>query len=238
MVDEHHSGRFDAVIFDLFGTLVPELPRSEFYGAVREAARRLGCDPDLFEDGWTVTSVARQTGTYPRGMVDNVLDICRRIGIRDPTDDEIRDALGPRDSLYERWFSPRPGAIETLTELRARGLPLGLISQCTPDTPEMWRRSAFAGLVDVEVFSSEVGLRKPDPAIYRYATDRLGIAPERCLYCGDGSYGELSGAEAVGMTAVMIDDAHLDHGEMLRPEGEEDWAGSRVADLRELLARV
>ena len=35
-----------AAIFDLFGTLVPEFPRRDFYGAVREAAAVLGADPD------------------------------------------------------------------------------------------------------------------------------------------------------------------------------------------------
>jgi putative hydrolase of the HAD superfamily len=225
-----------AVIFDLFGTLVPEFPKSEFYDAVREAARGLG-DPDAFVDMWTATSVERQTGAYPDGMIGNVRDIWRRLGMPEPSDEEIAASLIPRDELYERWFYPRPGALETLTELRQRGIPTGLISQCTPDTPDLWRASPFAGLVDVEVFSSEVGLRKPDPAIFTYATDRLGVAPDRCLYCGDGSYGELSGAEAVGMTAVMIDDPDLDRTEMLRPESE-DWRGARIEDLRDLLALV
>jgi putative hydrolase of the HAD superfamily len=99
----------------------------------------------------------------------------------------------------------------------------------------MWRASAFAGLMDVEVFSSESGLRKPDPAIYRAATDALGVDPGDSLYCGDGAYRELSGAVALGMLAVEIRDPDVDHAEQLRPEGEE-WDGPRVGDLRELLA--
>jgi putative hydrolase of the HAD superfamily len=98
----------------------------------------------------------------------------------------------------------------------------------------MWRTSAFAGLMDVEVFSSEVGLRKPDPAIYRAAIDPLGVDPADCLYCGDGAYGELTGAASLGMTAVEIRDPSVVTAEQLRPEGE-DWHGAHVADLRELL---
>ena len=229
--------RFDAVIFDLFGTLVPEFPKREFYGAVREAAWCLGCDPGMFEEEWTITAIARQTGRYETGMRGNVMDICLRLGVPEPTLDEIESALATRAELYVRWFVPRPGALEAVHALRDRGIPLALISMCAPDTPEIWRASPFAGLFDVEVFSSEVALRKPDPAIYRYATDRLGVDATHCLYCGDGAYAELTGAESLGMTAVMIDDLELDHGEMLRPEGE-DWAGARVADLRKLLDLV
>jgi putative hydrolase of the HAD superfamily len=234
-VDLRLSGRFDAAIFDLFGTLVPEFPRSSFFEAVRAAAAVLGADPDAFEAEWSRTALARQTGAYPGGMAENVHAILDRLGMPWAPDDLIARALAPRDALYERWFHPRPGAIEVLTELRARDVPLALISMCAPDTPAMWRASAFAGLVDVEVFSSEVGFRKPDPAIYRYAADRLDVEPARCLYCGDGAYAELTGAEAVGMTAVMIDDPAVDRAEQLRPEGE-DWHGASVADLRELLA--
>lgn len=92
----------------------------------------------------------------------------------------------------------------------------------------------MAPLVDVEVFSSETGLRKPDPAIYLAAAERLGVAPERCLYCGDGAYGELSGAAAVGMTPYLIRDPDLDPDDALRPEPEV-WDGPAVDDLRGLL---
>lgn len=138
--------------------------------------------------------------------------------------------------MYGRWFVPRDGALETVTALRDRGIPLGLISMCAPDAPAMWRTSPFAGLFDVEVFSSEVGLRKPDPAIYRFAIDRLQIPSEETLYCGDGSYRELTGAAAVGLVAVEIRDPAVLRGEQLRPDGD-DWDGAWVGDLRELLDR-
>jgi len=136
--------------------------------------------------------------------------------------------------MYRAVFHPREGASETLVELKHCGYPIGLISMCAPDAPAMWRASALAPFVDVEVFSSEVGLRKPDASIYRYATDRLGVEPSACLYCGDGAYGELAGAEAVGMTAYLIADPAVDPDAMLTPERER-WGGASVADLRELL---
>jgi len=161
--------------------------------------------------------------------------IVAELGGAEPSDEAVAAALTPRAALYDRWFHPRDGALETLRDVKARGYPIALISMCAPDTPERWRASALAPFVDVTIFSSETGLRKPDPEIYLAACEELAVAPERCLYCGDGAYGELSGATAVGMTAFLIRPPDLDVAEALTPEPEEDWSGPEIGDLRELL---
>jgi putative hydrolase of the HAD superfamily len=225
-----------AVIFDLYGTLVPEFPHEAFYASIDHMATVFGADPSAFRDAWNETVVERQTGVYTT-MDENVRAICEAIGLPEPAAAAVTEALKRRAEMYETWFRPRQGAVETLTELRARGFPLALISMCAPDTPPMWQASAFAGLVDAEVFSSVVGPRKPDPAIYRYACDALGVEPRDCLYCGDGAYRELTGATAFGMTAVEIRDPSVDVTTLLHLEGE-DWTGERIGDLREILQMV
>jgi putative hydrolase of the HAD superfamily len=223
---------FEAVVFDLFGTLVPEFSKREFSERNHAMAATLGADPVRFEQEWDRTAIARQTGGFA-DIEANVRAICGTLGV---TVDEsaLPLALDQRLDLYRTWFHPRRGALETLGELKGRGYPIGLISMCAPDAPAMWRSSALAPFVDVEVFSSEVGVRKPDPAIYRLATDGLGVDPTTCLYCGDGAYGELSGAAAVGMTPFLISDPAVDVEDSLTPEREE-WNGASVSDLRELL---
>jgi putative hydrolase of the HAD superfamily len=225
--------RFEAVVFDLFGTLVPEFSKKDFFQSVREMARVLDADPDTFEVAWIGSALERQTGRFAT-VEDNVRHICASLGL-EPADGALAEALDLRLELYRTWFFPRRGALETLMELKGRGYPIALISMCAPDAPAMWRTSALAPFVDVEVFSSETGLRKPDPAIYRRATDGLGVEPAGCVYCGDGAYGELAGAQAVGMTPYLIADPAVDAEESLTPEREE-WDGASVADLRELLA--
>jgi putative hydrolase of the HAD superfamily len=227
---------FRAVIFDLYGTLVPEFPHEDFYASIDHMATVLGADRAAFRDGWNVTVVERQTGVYAT-LDENVIAICEAIGLPEPDAVSVTDALKRRAEMYETWFRPRDGAVETLTELRARGFRLALISMCAPDTPPMWQASAFAGLVDVEVLSSVVGLRKPDPAIYRYACDALDVRPDECLYCGDGAYRELTGAQEFGMTAVEIRDPAVDVATLLHLEGD-DWSGARITGLRELLNMV
>lgn len=224
--------RLDAAVFDLFGTLVPEFSRDEFFGHVRAMGRELMVDQDAFQVAWEATAFERQTGVYPT-IEANIRAFCDDHGWTVDDAAMVR-ALAIRDELYRVRFHPRDGAVETLSELKARGVPIALVSMCAPDTPEHWHASAMAPFVDVTVFSSEVALRKPDPAIYRVATDGLGVDPAACLYCGDGAYGELTGAEALGMTAVLIREPGVDHAAQLTPE-RDAWDERVIDDLRELL---
>jgi putative hydrolase of the HAD superfamily len=221
-----------AVVFDLFGTLVYEFPRAEWDAWLDTAAAIVEAEPEAFHAAWAATAIERQTGRA--GTIEgNLRTVAARAGAW-PSDSQIAEVLEVRAALYRKWFVPRPGAGEVLHELRERRMPTALISMCAPDTPAMWRASPLAGLVDVEVFSCEVGMRKPDAEIYVAATERLGVEPGACLYVGDGSYRELTGASAVGMRAVLIRDPAEAEVEALRPEAE-DWDGPAIEHLEEIV---
>ncbi len=57
----------------------------------------------------------------------------------------------------------------------------------------------MAQRLDVALFSSEVGRRKPDPAIFERALERLGVEPGRTLFVGDTLATDVAGAAALGM---------------------------------------
>lgn len=223
---------FSAVVFDLYGTLVHEFPRTEFYAAVDRMGEELGLDPVAFSGAWSESSMLRQTGQHPT-VEANLEAICSALGIP-ATAEAIERAMTVRREVYGKYFLARDGAPEILRDVKALGLPIGLISMCAPDTPDLWRALDMSRFVDVEIFSSEVGLRKPEPEIYLLACERLGVAPSGCLYVGDGAYGEMSGAAAVGMTPVLIRDPTEIAAEVLRPESEE-WDGARIGHLSEVL---
>lgn len=224
--------RFAAVVFDLYGTLVHEFPRREFYANIEQMGAELGIDPIRFREAWHETSLKRQTGRLPT-VEANLEAVCSSLG--HPIDgDAMKRAMVVRRGFYERRFAARAGAPEILRDVRALGLPVGLISMCAPDTPAMWRALEMSRFVDVEVFSCEVGLRKPDPEIYLLTCERLSVEPTGCLYVGDGSYGEMTGAAAVGMTSVLIRDPNEIPEEVLRPEAE-DWDGASISHLSEVL---
>jgi putative hydrolase of the HAD superfamily len=148
----------------------------------------------------------------------------------DVTPDAAGEVVSLRREVTQQGLVPVPGALETITALRKRGLKIGLITVCSEDVPLVWEETSFHGLFDAEVFSATCGLRKPDPRIYRLALDRLGVEPEEAVFVGDGANDELAGAERVGMRAVGVDS----------PGGElpDDWAGPRIRALPELLELV
>src|SRR5262249_22923823 len=101
---------------------------------------------------------------------------------------------------------PYPATLPTLTTLRERGIPLGLVSDCTALMGRaILERVELLPYLDAVALSYEVGRAKPEAAIYRVAVDGLGVPPENCLYVGDGGSDELTGAAALGMTTVRID---------------------------------
>jgi putative hydrolase of the HAD superfamily len=136
-----------------------------------------------------------------------------------------REIASMRRAVTQQGLAPLPGALETISELRARGFLIGLITVCTDDVPALWPETPFKGLFDAEVFSCAVGLRKPDPRIYRLCCEQLGVEPAEAMFVGDGANDELAGAERVGMTAVLLE----------RPDDEQAWPGRRIRELPELL---
>jgi putative hydrolase of the HAD superfamily len=124
--------------------------------------------------------------------------------------------------------------VETLDELRARGVRLGLISVCSEEVPEAWPETPLAGRFDATTFSSECGVMKPDREIYLRTTRALEVEPPDCLYVGDGGNDELAGAARVGMTPVLI---LPDGREPFWPEIRE-WDGLRIRAIPEVLELV
>jgi epoxide hydrolase-like predicted phosphatase len=92
--------------------------------------------------------------------------------------------------------------VELVRDLRSRGIATGIITNNIAEFGTAWRAMIPVDeLFDDIVDSSEVGLRKPDPAIYLLACERLGVAPEASLFIDDHQ-GNVAGARAVGMHAV------------------------------------
>ncbi len=93
-----------------------------------------------------------------------------------------------------------------LESLRGRGLKLGLVSNAL-DPPGLLHADleelGIAERVDVALFSSEVGKRKPHPAIFERALETLEVSPEAALFVGDRLVEDVGGAARAGMTTVQ-----------------------------------
>ena len=225
-----------AVIFDLFGTLVYSFVPDVYERSLEEMADALGVDRGAFRQLWTRdTAYARITGGF--GSIEaNLEHICAALN-EVPTAAQLAEVARIRLAFYRQTLVPRPDAVSTLRGLKALGLRLGLISDCSCEAPQLWPETPFASLIDEPVFSCVAGFKKPDPRLYRLACERLGVAPQECVYVADGYAHELGGASALGMRAVLI----AVPGEAKWGYDQEEavtWRGPRVAALSEVVGMV
>lgn len=232
-MDENAEGR-SVIIFDLYGTLVGGYSYSQHERAVAAMAEvtRAG-DHAVFARRFSYdTWVARGTGQFP-GVAENIAWIFEQEGW--PLDAQaLVEASRLRMDFMATGLEPLPGAPEALATLRGRGYRLGLISDCSSETVELWPELPFAPLIEEPVFSCAVGYLKPHPRIYEIACERLAVAPEACVYVGDRPE-EVIGARAAGMWALRVRPVHNDTYEA-REEGRPTWDGPEIDAVAELPA--
>lgn len=111
--------------------------------------------------------------------------------------------------LYERFGTPDhwrlyPEVGAVLKDLRSRGLKLGVISNWSTRLRVIAEATGLAPLVDFILASSEAGVRKPDPRIFRMALERSGVEPAEAVYIGDQVEDDVRGAQRMGITPVFL----------------------------------
>ncbi len=221
-----------AVVFDLWGTLVPGMPPSVRDAVSHEMAADLGVDPVAFAAAYGDSYRERFLGATGT-LEETVTLLAGRCGAS-PAAPAARRAAARRLDLVRRLLEPDAAALSVLDELVARGLRLALVSDSSVETPEVWPDSPLARRIPVTAFSCVVGARKPDPALYLHAVRQLGVPAQQCVYVGDGGGGELTGAATLGMRAIRLSTGGA------RPTDRYDddaaFAGDEIASLDELLA--
>ncbi len=206
------------MIFDLWDTLV-EWPVAEAAKLRARIESLVRVSEAEFERRWTEIYRTSQTGPLAAAYSE--------LGV--PAE-HVAEQVAARHAFGRRVLRPRPGATGALSELRADGIKLAVLSVCSEEVPAIWPQTELAGLFDVETFSSECGLMKPEPEIYVRTAGALGVDPAECLFVGDGANDELRGAERVGMTPVLF----LPDGARSPWPEVRAWTGLRVTSMEEV----
>ena len=183
----------EAVLFDWTNTLVEFTWDDELLVAGHRAG--LGRDDPEFTERYRELMLGGAS-QRPYG------EVLRELGVGDP------DAF--IDAEHEVWRSAHAvlgSAQALLSSLRTRGIKTGVVANSWPDPPRLLRADAEAfglsPLLDVLVFSEEVGAAKPAPEIFLRALDELGVTPIGAMFVGDRLETDVQGAANVGMTTVQ-----------------------------------
>jgi len=225
--------KYKAVIFDLFGTLVLNLPLKESENVLRQMASALSAPSNDFIGLWHSTFYERMKGIFQNYQAC-IRFICTELKVP-IKDKQVELAAKIRFDMTRREvMTLRTDAVEVLSYLKSEGYKTGLISNCSFEAIAIWEETPLAPLIDAAVFSCLVGVMKPDPHIYHIVVGQLAIRPENCLYVADGVGKELTGALKVGMHPVLIRIPYEDYDDPYR----EGWDGPMVSSLSEVLALV
>jgi putative hydrolase of the HAD superfamily len=137
------------------------------------------------------------------------LALLRRLEKGELTAEDFSERFAPLlgvspDNLVERLFGgigPDEPMLDAVRRARAAGIRTGLISNSWGDGLG-YDPALLDELFDAVVISGEVGLHKPQPEIFHLGAERIGVAPEDCVFVDDLRE-NCEGAEAVGMRAIL-----------------------------------
>jgi putative hydrolase of the HAD superfamily len=154
------------------------------------------------------------------------------------TDEEVARFLEAEHAAWRPARQLGATSLALLEALRERGIKVGLVSNAFDPGWLLHRTLAELGLaelLDVAVFSSEVGKRKPHPAIFERALDELGVPPAETLFVGDRLYEDVRGAAELGMRTVQAVWFRADE----NPDGREpDFQAFTPHDVLNVVRRL
>lgn len=193
-----------AVCFDLDGTLARYRGGFRpFVALLRQELMADGCPLDRFA-AVLEEEIGRDGPLTMDGALARTLARCE---VRPPGD--LRELAGRAVRAYAADVRPLPGAEALLRRLHARGVPMALVS----NGPVDMQRAALANLGFERYFRSvlvsgdpDVAARKPAPRIFALACTGLESLPGETVMVGDTPDGDVEGALAYGMQAVLVGD--------------------------------
>ena len=103
----------------------------------------------------------------------------------------------------EGVWVPHRGVAAVLALIRRSGSQIAVVSNVSHDIRPLMREHGLDAYIDAYVLSFEVGVAKPDPAIFHLACDRLGVRPAECLMVGDDPHAD-GGAADAGLATLIL----------------------------------
>lgn len=191
-----------AVFFDAAGILYTRSGPTETYALalLKEKGFSVEISGELKDELMNIRALANQ------GKIGHDVYWEKFLEARNVTDPDQRREMQKQIVDYSNNVQPMDGASEALSQLKQKGLRLGIITDTMYPVEWKMRRLEKVGVahfIDIVACSTDLGAHKPDPVVYTYAINQAGLRPEETAFVGHlGS--ELSGAHQAGMVTIAF----------------------------------
>jgi putative hydrolase of the HAD superfamily len=193
---------YDAILFD-FGGVFTQSP----FAVARAFGEELGASPGRILDivfGPYDADTDHPWHRLERGEIalEAARDDIIALGASEGLDTDLYRVLG----AFARGGGIREPFLASVRRARAAGLRTAIVTNNIREFRDAWRKLLPVDeLFDAVVDSSEVGRRKPDPAIFHRALTELGgVAPGRAVFLDDYE-GNVRAARRLGMRGILVD---------------------------------
>lgn len=220
------SRSFKAILFDLYDTLV-WLDVDQSDAGRQRMADRLGVPLERFLAAWRTSVNDRMLGRG-NGLAGHLADTISTLDM-EPNSELIADLVDVERRRLEESVHLYPSAVPVLRQLARAGYRLGLLSNVSDGAALPIVHLGLDRLFDEMILSHEVGLLKPDPAIFELACQRLDVTPLEAMFVADGGFGELDAAHRLGIYSVQVEQDHQS-----KDYGSSSKYDLKIHDLREL----
>jgi len=214
-----------AVLFDLGGTLVYQLPYQPFQKILQAngVSRSIEEIREAFEKVSKEFDVEKHKALGPHEFYTrwNMM-ILKHLGI-------TRSVRKLAEEIDRQWFNfskvyVYPEVKDSLQRLKQMELKIGLVTRGYElDIEQILPRAGLEEFFDVCVGSDTTGKKKPKPEAFKHALKQLDVKPQEAIFVGDNPELDYFGAQKVGMKAVLI-----------QREGKPAIGVKAIASLKEI----
>jgi HAD superfamily hydrolase (TIGR01549 family) len=243
------SRAFDAIIFDLGGTLIffdgewPEILRQAdqaLFTSLESAGLRLDRERFLghFRDKMEIYYRERDTEFIEHTTLYILREILKEWGNDELPEAVLRSALKAMYSVTQAYWMTELDSHAVLQDLSNQGYRLGMISNAgdDADVQVLVDKANLRGYFDFILTSAALGIRKPNPRIFEIGLERWKLPAGRVAMVGDTLGADILGAQLSGLTGIWITrradtPANRAHSHTILPDAEI----SSLSELPELL---
>lgn len=198
-----------AIFFDAGGTLI-HLDSAYICGSIKQTLG-VQLDEEPFRHAQflgmsrVAELVAAGAGSTEQLKREFYSTLLPEVGVTEDALDETIDCVLKLAFNEMLWRTADDSTPVVLTQLKERGLRLAIVSNSDGRIESAFQQAGLTDHFEFFIDSFNVGVEKPNPEIFRMATERAGVKPDEAVYVGDLYAVDVVGARSAGLIPILYD---------------------------------